>query len=260
MSDNPLVSVITPLYNSAQFIVATIESVLSQSYKNWEMILVDDCSTDDTVEKVIRYQNVDKRIKLIKLDKNQGAAVARNAAIDVSSGKYICFLDSDDTWDIGKLETQINFMESKQILFSFMSYYRVNTHGEVLDLISVPPMVSYKWILKTCPIGCLTAMYNAEILGKQKMPLIRKRQDYGLWLKLIKLAGAAYGINEALSSYRLHSGSISSNKLSAAKYQWRIYREVEKLNFIMSSYNFTCYFFYGILKTKMPRVYGFLVK
>ena len=258
MSDAPLVSIITPLYNSAHYMRETIDSVVSQTYMNWELILVDDCSQDNSV--AIAKSYVDKRIKVLSLSSNSGAAVARNYAIESSRGTFICFLDSDDLWLPTKLEEQVSFMLKEKVSFSFMSYYKMNEEGVVQDLIKVPNTVNYSDLLKTCSIGCLTAMFNVAILGKQHMPLLRKRQDYGLWLKLIKLSGKAYGINMPLSCYRVHSESISSNKFNAAKYQWRIYREVEGLNILKTSYYFTTYMVYGILKTKVPRLYSLLIK
>ncbi|MCY9821472.1 glycosyltransferase family 2 protein [Aeromonas media] len=255
-----IVSIIMPLYNSSAYVARSIESVLSQSYRNWELILVDDFSTDDTLLIIQSYLNSDKRIKLIKSELNVGAAVARNMAIEKASGKYLCFLDSDDIWLPEKLATQVSYMEQNNVLFSFMAYFKVDADDNKIGCVHVPDVVSYNDLLRTCSIGCLTAMFNAEVLGKQMMPLLRKRQDYGLWLKLIKLSGKAYGINMPLSCYRVHSESISSNKFNAAKYQWRIYREVEGLNIFKTCYYFTTYMVYGILKTKVPRLYSLLIK
>ncbi len=255
-----IISIITPNFNGALYIAQTIESVLAQTFKDWEMIIVDDCSTDSSVGIIERYEKSDDRIKLIKLDVNSGAAVARNVAIEYSRGRYISFLDGDDIWLPSKLEVQLNSMKEKNIPFSFMSYYKMDRYGQTLGLIDVPSIVGYHEMLKTCSIGCLTVMYDTLKLGKHMMPLLRKRQDYGLWLKLIKLSGKAYGINMPLSCYRVHSESISSNKFNAAKYQWRIYREVEGLNILKTSYYFTTYMVYGILKTKVPRLYSLLIK
>lgn len=259
-NNNNLVTIVTPLYNSERYISITIESVIKQTFQSWELILVDDCSNDRTVSVVEGYANTDPRIKLIKLEKNVGSAVARNIAINAASGRYIAFLDSDDLWMPKKLDVQINYMKKHDLAFSYMSYYKIDSNGNKTGVVNIPEKVSYNDLLKTCVIGCLTAVYDKDTLGVQTMPLLRKRQDYGLWLKLLKLTDVAYGINQPLSCYRVHSESISSNKLSAAKYQWRIYREVEELNFIMAGCYFISYVAYGFLKSKLPKIYSMLIR
>ncbi len=244
------VSVITPSYNSEKFIAQTIESVINQTYTNWEMIIIDDCSSDNSVEIITSFQRIDKRIKLIKLEGNQGAAVARNKGIELSKGRFIAFLDSDDLWLPEKLEKQLQFMIDQQVIFSYSSYKMINETNKPVGRFKAPTKQSYNDILKTCSIGCLTVIYDTHTVGKVYMPLIKRRQDFGLWLRLLKRIEFAYGIQDDLAIYRKREHSISSNKLVAAKYQWRIYREVEQLTYCKSLYYFVHYALNGIIKHK----------
>lgn len=246
------VSIITPLHNVEKYIVATIESVLKQTYLNWELILVDDASIDRSYEIVTDYVARDSRIKLFRLSDNCGAAVARNTAIEAAKGRYIAFLDSDDLWLPEKLEYQLAFMQENNYPFSFSAYERIDENGLTLGFVGVPEKVTYGQMLKTSVIGCLTAMYDTAYFGKVYMPLIRKRQDYGLWLKLLKQTDFAYGLQIPLGRYRVRTDSISSNKLNTATYNWRLYRQVEKLSFLASCYYFSHYALRGLLRTKFP--------
>ena len=234
---NKLVSIITPLYNGEKFIKDTIESVLSQTYENWEMFIVDDCSKDNGLKIVERYAKKDTRIKLIKLSKNGGGAVARNRAIEETEGKYIAFLDSDDFWHPEKLEKQIKFMKENDYDFTYTWYEKMNEDGKQLNEIVKPKeKVDYKDLLKSNQIGCLTAIYNQEKLGKIYMPLIRKRQDYALWLQVLKKTKYGYCLKENLAQYRIVNGSVSSNKINLIKFNWKLFYKVEKLGYIRSSY------------------------
>ncbi len=181
------VSIITPSFMSEKFIAQTIKSVLSQSYKYWEMIIVDDISPDNSNKIIESYCNRDNRIKLIKLDKNSGPAIARNTAIKNANGRYIAFLDADDLWEANKLEKQIKFMKEKDCALSYSYYKTMSENGDLLEKVLAPPLkLSYDDLLKTNYIGCLTAIYDTKKVGKVYMPLIKKRQDYGLWLKILK--------------------------------------------------------------------------
>ncbi len=225
----PLVSVITPVHDLAQYIAATINSVVAQTFGDWEMILVDDCSTDNSVEVVRQYASRDTRIKLIRLERNSGAAAARNTAITAAAGRYIAFLDGDDLWQPDKLSKQLAFMQEKDATFSYTAYRIVDEAGRDISLFQVPEQISYRDLLRTNVVGCSTAIYDAGKLGKVYMPDIRKRQDFGLWLRLTRTGGVAHGLPEPLAMYRLRSTSLSSNKLYAALYVWKLYRETEKL-------------------------------
>lgn len=244
----PLISIITPNYNASKFVSETIESVLNQTYENWEMIIVDDCSTDDSVAIIEDFIKSDQRIKLIKLTVNSGPAIARNSAIEVSNGKYIAFLDSDDRWFPQKLEIQLEFMQHTNCVLSYSSYYSVNEKKEKQKLLNVKEKVTYNDLLTNNYIGCLTAMYSVHHIGKVYMPNVSKRQDWGLWLKITKNGVIAYGIQQPLAWYTRREASVSSNKFKLLAYNWRIYREHENLNMLKSIYYFTQLFFKKILK------------
>lgn len=245
-----LVSIITPSYNCEKFIGKTILSVISQTYEKWEMIIVDDLSTDNTTSIVKEMIAKDSRIKLIIQKKNGGAAIARNVAIKNSTGRYIAFLDSDDLWFPDKLERQLEFMRLNNLALTYSSYKTIDENDNEIGQFITQPQISYKQILKSNIIGCLTAVYDTKITGKTYMPEIQKRQDYGLWLRLLKQDINAMGILEPLASYRIHANSLSKNKFSAAKYQWKIYRNIEKLNIFKSIYYFIHYVFRGVFKYK----------
>ncbi|SEQ77141.1 teichuronic acid biosynthesis glycosyltransferase TuaG [Piscibacillus halophilus] len=249
-SQTPLVSVITPTYNAEEHIEETIQSVLNQTYDNYEMVIVDDCSKDRTVEIVQSYAQQEPKIKLIQLETNQGAAVARNTAMNYAEGRFIAFLDSDDWWYPEKLEKQVAFMLDTGVAFSFTKYRRMKENGELTQNISkAPSEVVYTDLLKHCVIGCLTVMLDRDQIGHVQMKNIRRRQDYALWLTLTKEGYKAYGLPEVLAKYRLGHNTVSSNKLKASKSQWYVYREIEKLNVIKSLYYFVHYTFYGIKNT-----------
>ena len=249
-----IVSIVTPIYNCSDFIGGAIESVVEQSFQSWEMILVNDCSTDNSLAIAERYAAQDERIKVVELPVKSGAAFARNKAISMAKGRYIAFLDADDRWLPCKLEKQIYFMQENEVPFSYTEYEKINSDGNVCGYIGVPEKVSYSELLKTCYIGCLTAIYDTNYFGKVYMPEVRKRQDFALWLQLLKKVDFAYGVKESLAQYRVHSGSMSSNKLNASKYTWKVYREVEKLSFLKSVYFFSHYAVRGVLRKNYSRL------
>lgn len=247
--DTHLVSIITPSFNSEKFIAETIASVQNQTYRNWEMIIVDDCSKDNTVEIIENIKKLDLRIKLIKLDKNSGPAIARNTGINAVSGKYMTFLDADDIWFADFIENSIKTIKEQKTHFVFSSYRRSDESLNFIysDFI-VPKSVNYYDILKTNSISCLTAFIDIEVLGKKTMPEVFKRQDMGLWLKYLKEIPFAYGIQEPKAIYRIRKNSLSRKKSDLLKYQWQFYRNVEKLNIIQSCYYMTHWMYRGFLK------------
>lgn len=245
-------SIITPSYNSYLSISATIRSVLSQSFTDWEMIIVDDCSSDNSVEVIQSFVEHDSRIKLIHLTENSGAAVARNKAIEAATGRFIAFLDSDDLWHPEKLERQIKFMTDKDIAFSFSAYEKIDENGIQFDVVGAPEKINYKQLLKTNVIGCLTAMYDIEKLGKIYMPVNTKREDFATWLAILKKIDYAYGMTDALAQYRVHASQGSAKKTKMAKENWRLYRDIEQLSFFKSVYYFSHYAVRGALRTKFP--------
>lgn len=232
-----LVSIITPSYKSVKFISQTIESVIAQTYKDWEMIIVDDVSPDNSNEIIEEFCKIDNRIKLIRLEKNSGPAVARNIAIEKANGRYIAFLDADDLWKAEKLEKQLSFMKEKNCALSYSSYKTMTEDGVLFQKIVIPPSkLSYSDLLKSNYIGCLTAVYDTQKIGKIYMPVINKRQDYGLWLRILKKSDFAYGITEPLATYRIMSNSVSSNKISLLKYHYKLFTEFENMGNIKSLY------------------------
>lgn len=232
-----LVSIITPLFNAAKYISGTIDSVLAQSYQNWELIIIDDCSTDNGLEIAKSYALQENRIKVLQNDSNIGSGASRNKGIEIAQGTFIAFLDSDDQWTENKLTEQIGFMEKNNIAFSFAYYQHIDESGRIIKKMDkFPAKVSYKDTLKSNKIGCLTAMYNVKTLGKIYMPSIRRRQDYALWLRILKKAKYGYCVSKVLGSYTIRKGSISSNKIKLIKYNWIVLRKLEQQPFIKSLY------------------------
>ena len=245
--DYGLVSIIMPNYNSEKFIKATIESVIAQTYKNWELIIVDDCSTDDSLSVIEQYD--DDRIRVLKNEKNSGAAVSRNNAIEAANGRYIAFLDSDDLWDKDKLLMQLNFMNEKQCAFSFTHYYFDKNDGVLREFSPKKDKYDYKTILKHCYIACPTVIYDSSILGKIFMPVgAVKREDFACWLQILRKNVQAYCLHKSLTTVKIHTDSVSYNKTKMIKYQWNVYRKVEKLSVVKSLYYMAHWAIKGVLK------------
>lgn len=243
-----LVSIISPVYNAAETIEDMLHSVLNQSYPNWELILVDDCSTDNSVALINPYLD-DPRIKLLQNESNLGPAKTRNRAIEAATGRFIAFLDSDDMWLPGKLEKQVAFMLDNGYVLSHTAYAWMDAGGHVLDkIISAPEELDYEQMLDFNYIGCLTGMYDAGTIGKYYMPDILKRQDYGLWLSIMRAGHKAYFLNEVLAYYRTGRDSVSSNKFKTVQYNWYILRQVEKQPFFKSLGHFMRYAITGLKK------------
>ena len=244
-----LVSIVTPVYNAERFIKETIDSVIAQTYKNWEMILVDDCSSDSSAEIIDEYVISDSRIKYMKNAENSGAAVSRNAGIEAAEGQYIAFVDSDDVWESEKLEKQLEFMKEKGYGFTFTSYRYVMEDGSVTDKTArAIEKINYNGLLKNTVIGCSTVVIDKKITGDFRMPLLRRGQDTATWLQILKKIDYAYGLDIPLVKYRKVSNSISSNKFKALKRTWNIYRNVEHLGLIKSCYVFCCYAFNAVMR------------
>ena len=237
-----------PCFNAKRTISCAIGSVLDQTYSNWELLVIDDGSVDSSSEIVSDFSTEDSRIKLIRMSKNGGPALARNKGIESASGKFIAFLDSDDIWFPQKLEKQVKFAKENNASLVYSSYLTMNESGEDVGCFKIPKeKIMYRDLLKTCVIGNLTALYNTEALGKVFMEDVG-HEDYTLWLKILKKTPYAYGLLEPLAKYRVSSHSISSNKLRSARWQWIIYRNVEKLSFWESCYFFSIYSYYGVFK------------
>lgn len=246
-----LVSVITPTYNCADFIGETIESVQAQTYSQWEMVIVDDCSTDNTKDIVESYIKNDNRIKYYCLENNSGAAVARTKAMQLANGEYMAFLDSDDLWTIDKLEKQITYMKEKDIAFSCTAYEQIDEKGESLNrIIKTVPKTDYNRLLLDCPVGNSTVMYSVQKMGKFEVPNIRKRNDDALWLQMLKKERYIYGMEAVLMKYRIRQNSISSNKFKVIKYHWILYRDIEHLSVLRSIFHIAYWCVIKVLKIK----------
>lgn len=242
------VSIITPLYNGEDFIKYAVESVLKQTYKNWELIIINDCSTDNSGEIIERYAKEDTRIKILENKKNSGVIKTRNKGIEAASGRYIAFLDSDDMWHEEKLEKQINFMKKNEAEISCTEYARVDKNNNEKKLIKVEKIITYKMLLKTNMMGCLTVIYDTEKIGKKYFENAKKSEDYILWLSIVKEVKKAYGLRETLGYYRVLDNSRSSNKIEVVKFQWSIYRKYQKLSIIKTLYYFIFYIIQGTRK------------
>lgn len=247
MKNNDLISIILPSYNSEKYVAETINSVLIQTYKNFELIIIDDASTDGSMNIINNIAKNESRIKIISLKKNGGVSNARNIGIANAQGKYISFIDSDDVWKNEKLEKQIHFLKANDLDLTFTGYEITfsNTNKEKKK-IEVPTKLDYKELLKGNPIACFTVVCKANVF---KNILFKKihHEDYVMWLNLSKFCKFG-GLNETLGIYRKHEGSISSNKLKSAQWVWNIYRNEEKLNLIHTTFCFTRYAVKGVLK------------
>ena len=242
------VSIIVPMYNAEKFIGKTIESVLAQTYQNWEMLIMNDVSTDNSLAIVSLYAKKNERIKIVNTEKNVGVVKGRNFLIDLASGKYIAFLDADDYWHNEKLEKQIKFMKEKNASISCTEYTRVKENEEKINDVIIKEEISYNDMLKNNYLGCLTVMYDAEKIGKRYFKELEKNEDYVLWLEIVKDVNTIYGLKENLAYYRVLDNSRSSNKVKTAKVRWEIYRKIEKLSLLKSIYYFLHYAIRAVLK------------
>lgn len=243
-----LVSIIMPAYNAEKYISESIESVLAQTYKNWELIVVDDCSKDGTIDVIKQYQMLDNRIKVISLMYNAGVANARNVGMELAKGRYIAFLDSDDLWIDIKLEEQIIFMRQNQIYFSFSQYRRFTdkNKGKMVDAL---PCVNYQKALYGNPIGCLTVCLDRRFIREFKFSK-QRHEDYIAWLNILKNNDiCAYGIPKVLALYRIgNSNSLSGNKLKSMIWTWNVYRKSQNMSFFCSLKCFIGYFIINFKK------------
>lgn len=244
-----MVSIITPTYNCGSYIAETIKSVLSQTYSNWEMIIVDDCSTDNTAEVVASFE--DPRIRYHRLENNSGAAVARTKAMELAKGSFMAFLDSDDLWTPDKLERQLKFMSDNGVAFSCTAYDQIDKDSNPLGKVIHPvKRAGYNRVLLDCPVGNSTVMYDVKAMGKFKVPNIRKRNDDALWLAMLKKEKYIYGMDEVLMHYRIRPGSISVNKFNLIKYHWFLYRQIEHLSVPRSAFHVAYWCFLKVFRIK----------
>jgi len=233
--ETALVSIITPTYNSEKFIAQTIRSVQQQSYRHWEMILVDDCSSDSTESIIMAFIAKDQRIKYYKLQKNAGAGVARQQAISLAAGRYIAFLDSDDLWKPEKLQKQLDFLTAKNLPFTFSFYDCIDEAGNPLHKTIKAPLRLRYWQLFFCNfVGNLTGIYDTQFFGKIPISSIRKRQDWMVWLTVLKKIRTAQPVAESLAFYRVRQDSISASKVQLLQHNFTVYRMFHRFNVVVS--------------------------
>ena len=249
MENQPLVSVIMPCYNMERFIAFTIESVQRQTYPNWELCIVDDASSDQTVEIIKRHQDQDDRIHYSVKPQHSGIADTRNQCIRMAQGKYLAFLDADDVWHPEKLETQLQFMMQRHIGFSYSSYDCIDEAGYLLDKqVKAAGDLNHDDYLHNTIIGCSTVMIDTAIIGEVIVPNFRTSEDTATWLNILRKGHLAYAIDMPLTSYRIRRRSASSNKLKASYDLWKVYRQQEKMPLFKTMECFFSYAFNAIKK------------
>jgi teichuronic acid biosynthesis glycosyltransferase TuaG len=232
---NDVVSIITPSYNSEKYISEAMLSVQNQTYANWELIIVDDHSKDKTVAIVQNFMDDDLRIHLIQLNKNSGAGIARNTALNAATGRYIAFLDSDDLWKPEKLAKQIQFMKKYDLPFTFSFYDCIDEDGNELNTrVQAPTKLKYRQLFFCNFVGNLTGIYDTHFFGKIAISAIRKRQDWMVWLTIVKKIKVAQPVPESLAWYCVRQDSISASKLNLVKHNYAVYRQFHKLNVAVS--------------------------
>ena len=231
-----------PAYNCESCIEDAIRSVIAQTEEDWELLIVDDCSTDATAARVECLAAREPRIRFVRLSQNGGAAVARSEALRRASGRYVAFLDGDDLWDRRKLERQLAFMRETGAPFSATAYDQIDETGRPLSTVCLPPRrTGYrKLLLLSNPLGNSTVMYDQRVLGRFELPRIRRRNDFALWLKLLRVTPCCMGMDEILTHYRVRRKNVRS-KLALARYHWRLYREVEQLGVLESAFYLGCW-------------------
>lgn len=245
----PLVSIIMPAYNAARFIRQSIQSILQQSFQDWELLVTDDASTDNTPQILEQAAREDARIRIFLQTQNQGPGAARNHSLSHARGRYLAFLDSDDLWLPHKLEKQLPFMQKQQAAFTFASYSLINQQGEDLHkTIHAPASITYRQYLRNTIIGCLTVMIDREKTGPVVMPDMKTSQDMATWLDILRNGIIGHGMPEVLAQYRIVDGSNTSSKWKSAMDVWRVYRQHEGLSLPASCFNFAGYCFNAIKK------------
>lgn len=246
---NETVSVIIPVYNAERYISDTIESVLNQTYKDIEIVLVDDCSTDNSRKIIEAYANLNSGIVYHLQKENGGAAVARNTALSIANGRYVAFLDSDDLWLPEKIKKQMNLLKQNSAGICFTAIEMINENGETIKgKRNVKNKINYDFLLKNTMIATSSVLIDRKVVGDFQMPLIRSGQDYATWLQLMRNGIEAYGINEVLVKYRVGRNSLSSNKLKSIKQVWSIQTRQEQINSFSSLINVMYFCMNGIKK------------
>jgi teichuronic acid biosynthesis glycosyltransferase TuaG len=233
--EKALVSIITPSFNSEKFIAGTIQSVQNQTHQNWEMIIVDDCSTDQTVSVIQQFVKNDDRIRLFQLDKNSGAGIARETALSKAKGDYIAFLDADDLWKPLKLEKQLQFLKENKAHFTFSYYDCIDEQGNALNRrVEAPRKLTYRQLFFCNYVGNLTGIYEVNYFGKIAISATRKRQDWMVWLTILKKIKKAKPVPESLALYRISDNSLSASKIDLLKHNFAVYRTFHGYSYIAS--------------------------
>lgn len=242
-----IVSIIMPAFNAAHTLPDSLRSVSQQDYSYWELLVIDDSSSDNTVELVLEQACTDPRVKLLRQPFNQGVAAARNAGIAAAQGQYIAFLDADDLWLPQKLSQQLKAMQENQVLVSMTAFHRFQQIPLWQGTTTPPRWVDYARLLKGNAIGNLTGMYDCHAIGKIYQKSVR-HEDYLMWLEVVRKAGRAYGLQDVLAAYRVSATSLSGNKIKSLQWTWQIYRRHLKLSVVQSSYLMFHYIVKAILK------------
>lgn len=244
-----VVSVIIPVYNAARFLDRTLSSIFAQTYKNIEIILVDDCSKDESAEIIARYREEHPEIVYHLQETNQGAAVARNTALELAKGRYVAFLDSDDMWYHEKIEKQLTLMKEKDAAFCYTAIEMVNNNDEIVKKKrKVKEKIDYSFLLHNTMIATSSVLIDRKKTGDFRMPLRRGGQDYATWLMLLRDGTIAYGINEALVKYRVGNSSLSSNKFKSIKQVWQIQTQDEKIGKMSALFHVFCFSINALIK------------
>ena len=247
-----MVSIVTPCYNASFFINESLQSVIAQTYQDWELLVIDDCSTDNSVSIIKQYVEQDSRIRYFKTDKPSGSpTLPRNIGIENARGRYIAFLDSDDAWLPDKLERQMAMFDKyEDMVICFSNYEKMAENGERNGrIIKAPEMVNYRQLLKGNVIGNLTGVYDTQKVGKVYCQNIH-HEDYVLWLSILKQGYIARNTSTVEALYRVRKRSVSADKRSVISWQWHIYRDIEKLNVVQSLYYFLHYAYKAFWKSR----------
>lgn len=256
---NYLVSVVMPVYNSSCYLHSAISSVLSQSYSNLELIVINDCSADDSLYLIKKYESRDKRIIVIENSTNRGAAFSRNLGVRKARGKFLFFLDSDDFMSPNFIESNVDFICRNNCEMVFSNYYRFSDEEGTIQLIKGPKTITYKGLLKSCVINTNTVALDLRKVKNVSFPEEYKREDYALWLDLLKNGRVAYNSHVQMSFYRIHKFQGSGKKMNMARENWKILREKEQIPYLKSIFYFFCYSFFGFTKKYFPNAYNKLI-
>jgi teichuronic acid biosynthesis glycosyltransferase TuaG len=260
---NDLVSIIMPSYNTGRYIADSIRSVQAQTYGNWELLIVDDCSTDASAEIIGEYARKDPRIRYIKLSENSGAAIARNTGLEAARGRYIAYLDADDLWFPQKLERQLDFLSRNNVGFSCCAYEKIEQDGSSLKkTVWMPKTMNYHQLLKNTIIQTVGVIVDTKLVNPALlvMPNVRRGQDFATWLQILRSGILFHGQPEVLAAYRRVATSLSANKLRAFKRTWHVYRQVEHLPFLYAAWCQVSYAYHACIKRIYAEKYLTAVK